>query len=97
MTGMTGNSVYELFSKTKSANWNRYFSGFSAIRSEEIKSPYIIWHTEKRESRGIFDYLLSIPLYFQNRLHMGYLIRMFSSNIIGFVRANCHIIKLRNR
>ena len=48
MTGMTGNSVYGLFGKTKSAEWNRYFSGFSAIRSEEIKSPYIIWHTEKR-------------------------------------------------
>ena len=48
MTGMTGNSVYGLFGKTKSAKWNRYFSGFSAIRSEEIKSPYIIWHTEKK-------------------------------------------------
>ena len=62
MTGMTGNSVYGLFGKTKSAEWNRYFSGFSAIRSEEIKSPYIIWHTEKRESRGIFDYLFYLSL-----------------------------------
>ena len=42
MTGMTGNSVYGLFGKTKSAKWNRYFSGFSAIRSEEIsKHPKI--------------------------------------------------------
>ena len=39
MTGMTGNSVYELFGKTKSPKWNRYFSGFSAIRSEEISLP----------------------------------------------------------
>ena len=59
MTGMTGNSVYGLFGKTKSAKWNRYFSGFSAIRSEEIKSPYIIWHTEKRrvEAYSIIFYL----------------------------------------
>ena len=39
MTGMTGISVYELFGKTKSAKWNRYFSGFPQSGVKRLSLP----------------------------------------------------------
>ena len=46
MTGMTGNLVYGLLGKTKSANWYKYFADSSEIWSDESKPPDMIWHTE---------------------------------------------------
>ena len=66
MTGMTGNLVYGLLGKTKSANWYKYFADSSEIWSDESKPPDMIWHTEygtqSKGDHGVKRYITAVSL-----------------------------------
>ena len=66
MTGMTGNLVYGLLGKTKSANWYKYFADSSEIWSDESKPPEMIWHTEygtqSKGDHGVKSHITAVSL-----------------------------------
>ena len=63
---MTGNLVYGILGKTKSANWHKYFADSSEIWSDESKPPDMIWNTEhgtqSKGDHGVKSHITAVSL-----------------------------------